>query len=55
MPEPEKLERVPPETVTSPTAKLEEVSESVKMMVAVSPAFSEALSLEIASVGAWVS
>ena len=51
MPEPEKPESVPPETVTSPTAKLVDASESVKVMVAVSPAFSDALSLAIARVG----
>ena len=46
------LERVPPETVTSDSAKLEEASERVKVRVAVSPAFREATSELMAMLGA---
>ena len=55
MPEPEKPESVPPETVTSPTAKLVEASERVKVMVAVSPALRELTLLVMATVGGRVS
>ena len=55
MPEPEKPESVPPETVTSPTAKLVDASESVKVMVAVLPALRELTLLEMAIVGGVVS
>ena len=55
MPEPEKLEREPPETEMSDLAKFEEVSERMKLRVAVWPAFSEA-TLEVrAMVGLTVS
>ena len=55
MPEPEKLERVPPVAVTSPTTKLVEASERVKEMVAVSPALRELTLLVMAIVGRMVS
>ena len=50
-PVPLMAERVPPDTEMSPSAKPVGASEKVKVMVAVSPAFSDALSLEIARVG----
>ena len=55
MPEPEKFDRVPPVTVTSPATKSVAVSESVKVMVAVSPAFSAVALLETTMVGRTVS
>ena len=55
MPEPEKLERVPPLTVISDSTKLVDVSERVKEIAAVSPAFSEETSEEMAMVGRVVS
>ena len=55
MPEPEKLERVPPVTVISYLTKLVDVSERVKEIAAVSPAFSEETSEEMAMVGRVVS
>ena len=42
MPEPEKLERDPPETEMSLTVKSEEASERVKLIVGVSPLLREA-------------
>ena len=54
-PEPLRLESVPPETVTSPSTKVVEFSLSVNVIVAVSPALSEALLLAIAMVGTMVS
>ena len=48
-------ERVPPKTVMSPSAKPVGASVKVKVMVAVSPALRELLSLVIDRVGAWVS
>ena len=50
-----KLERVPPETVRSSAAKLVDDSESVKVRVAVSPAFKEETSELTAMVGLTVS
>ena len=55
MPDPEKLERVPPETVTSEATKSLADSERVNVRVAVSPAFKEATSEEMAMVGLEVS
>ena len=51
MPEPEKLDREPPVTVTSELAKSVDASERVKVMAAVSPAFREETSEESAIVG----
>ena len=56
-PVPLMAERVPPETDTSPeepfqAKELPGSSEKVKVMLAVSPAFSDALSVVIARVGA---
>ena len=50
-----KLERVPPETVRSSASKLVDDSESVKVRVAVSPAFREETSELTAMVGLTVS
>ena len=50
-----KLARVPPETVRSSASKLVDDSESVKVRVAVSPAFREATSELMAMVGLTVS
>ena len=55
MPEPEKLERVPPVTEISSTVKSEEDSERVKVRVAVSPALREEVSEVRAMVGLTVS
>ena len=55
MPDPEKLERVPPETVTSEATKSLADSERVNVRFAVSPAFKEATSEEMAMVGLTVS
>ena len=55
MPEPEKPEIAPPETLMSDSAKLEEVSERVKLRAAVSPAFREVTSELTAMVGLMVS
>ena len=55
MPEPEKLEREPPETAISDSTKLVDASEREKERVAVSPAFREATSELTAMVGAVVS
>ena len=52
MPEPEKLESVPPETERSLATKLVDPSEREKERVAVSPAFREATSELTAMVGA---
>ena len=51
MPEPKKLERVPPLTVISDSMKLVDSSERVKVSAAVSPAFREAISEARAMVG----
>ena len=53
--EPEKLERVPPETETSSTVKSVDDSERVKVRVAVSPALREEVSEVRAMVGLTVS
>ena len=50
-PEPLMGERVPPDTVMSPSAKPVGASEKVKVMVAVSPALRELTLLEMAMVG----
>ena len=55
MPEPEKLERDPPETEMSLTVKSEEASESEKEREAVSPALREEVSEVRAMVGLTVS
>ena len=55
MPDPEKSERVPPETETSEAVKSEEASESEKERVAVSPALREEVSEVRAMVGLTVS
>ena len=55
MPEPEKLEREPPETETSASTKLVDASESEKESVAVSPALREETSELTAMVGLTVS
>ena len=55
MPEPEKLEREPPETETSASTKLVDASESEKERVAVSPALREEESEVRAMVGLTVS
>ena len=55
MPEPEKLESVPPVRVISDSTKLVDDSERVKVIAAVSPAFREATSEEMAMVGRVVS
>ena len=55
MPEPEKLEIVPPETERSLATKLVDASEREKERVAVSPAFREATSELTAMVGRRVS
>ena len=55
MPEPEKPEIAPPETVRSESVKSVEDSESVKPSDAVSPAFREATSERMAIVGLTVS
>ena len=55
MPEPEKLEIVPPETERSLATKLVDASEREKERVAVSPAFREATSELTAMVGCRVS
>ena len=55
MPEPEKSERDPPETVISDSVKSEDASESVKVSVAVSPALRDETSDETATVGLTVS
>ena len=55
MPEPEKLESVPPETVTSDSMKSLDDSESVNVSAAVSPAFKEVTSELMAIVGLTVS
>jgi hypothetical protein len=52
-PVPLMAERVPPDPVISPSAKPVGASEKVNVMVAVSPAFSDALSLVIAGLGRW--
>ena len=49
------MERVPPETVRSSAAKLVDDSESVKLRVAVSPAFKEETSELTAMLGRTVS
>ena len=49
------LERVPPETETSPSVKSVDASESVKVSVAVSPALRDDTSDETATVGLTVS
>ena len=49
------LERVPPETETSPSVKSEDASESVKVRVAVSPVLREEESEVRVMVGAVVS
>ena len=51
MPDPEKLETVPPELVRSVPVKSEDDSESVNVRVAVSPAFKEETSELTAMVG----
>ena len=55
MPEPEKLERDPPETERSETTKSVEGSERVSVRVAVSPTFKEETSEARAMVGLRVS
>ncbi len=55
MPEPEKSERVPPETETSEAVKSVDASEREKVRVAVSPAFKEETSELTAMVGLMVS
>ena len=55
MPEPEKPERVPPETEMSEAVKLVEALEREKERVAVSPAFKEETSDVMAMVGRMVS
>ena len=55
MPEPEKLERDPPETEISDSTKLVEASEREKEREAVSPALSEEVSEVRAMVGLTVS
>ena len=55
MPEPEKSERVPPETEISDSTKLVEASEREKEREAVSPALSEEVSEVRAMVGLMVS
>ena len=55
MPEPEKSERVPPETEISASTKLVDASDSEKESVAVSPALSEEVSEVRAMAGLTVS
>ena len=55
MPEPENLEIEPPEKVMSEAVKSVEVSESLKVRFAVSPAFKEEASELMATVGLRVS
>ena len=55
MPEPEKLERVPPETVTSAATKSLTDSERVNVRLAVCLAFKEETSEEMAMLGLTVS
>ena len=55
MPDPAKLERLPPETEISDSMKSEQDSERVNVRVAVSPAFREATSELTAMVGLTVS
>ena len=55
MPEPEKSERVPPETATSEAVKSVDASEREKVRVAVSPALREEVSEVRAMVGLTVS
>ena len=55
MPEPEKLEREPPETLTSDSMKSVAASESVKVRVAVSPVVRDVRSELMAMVGGFVS
>jgi len=55
VPEPEKSERVPPETETSEAVKSVDASEREKVRVAVSPAFKEETSELTAMVGLMVS
>ena len=55
MPEPEKLERVPPVALTSAAVKSVDASERVKVSDAVSPALRVETLLEIAIVGRMVS
>ena len=55
MPDPEKLEMLPPETVRSASAKSEDDSERVKVRVAVSPALRDKTSDVTATVGLTVS
>ena len=55
MPEPEKFESSPPLTVIADSMKLVDDSERVKEIAAVSPAFSEETSEEMAMVGRAVS
>ena len=55
MPEPAKLERLPPVTLTSAEVKSVDASERVKVIVAVSPALSALALLVIARVGERVS
>ena len=55
MPEPEKSERVPPETETSEAVKSVDASEREKVRVAVSPALREEVSEVRAMVGLTVS
>ena len=55
MPDPEKPERVPPETEMSETEKSVEASERVKVSIAVSPALREEVSEVRAMVGLMVS
>ena len=55
MPDPEKLERLPPVMETSASAKSVEASESVKVMVAVSPALRDKTSDVTATVGLMLS
>ena len=50
-----KVDKVPPDTVMSPTTKSVAASDRVNVIVAVSPAFRVVLSLEIAMVGRMVS
>ena len=55
MPDPEKLESAPPETAMSDSMKSLDVSESVNVSTAVSPAFKEVTSELMATVGLTVS
>ena len=55
LPDPEKLESSPPETVTSSETKSLDDSESVNVRVAVSPVFSDVTSELMAMIGLVVS